>query len=432
MTTTAPRLAHRPAGPPPLAEPPPDHRTAPRADTVLDAARGREIAERWVAEHLPERTVVGTRSHTAYYRDRDDTSFRVSVDLDAGTGLTLLLRGSGRRATAFPHDPDLPTLAPLLRPEVAEALVHEQLGIPYPRWCTVSVVHHPRTGACVLRYEFADRSRGASRTSEVYLKVYPTAAQAGDAAARAESLGSQVISAPDGTAVRLPRLLAHLPARHAVVLESVAPGRRLPPVTAREAGAALAALHRHRATAPLPLVTAADRLAAVEAEVAFTAGPWPEVARRVDAALDRVRPLLARPLREAPVLSHGDFTPSQVLRRTDGLAVIDLDTLCLGEPAADLGRFLAYRALAVAREERRTPRPLTGPRPRREVGTEEFLAGYGQPLVPSMGLTSRVLAYRALTLAHVALHATRRLKEERTSLALALLEQARPTEGVAR
>lgn len=399
---------------------------------MLDPERGHRVAARWVAEHLPDREVVGTRTHTAYYRGRGEVSVRVSVELDAGTDVTLLLREPGPRTSAFPHDPDLPTLAPLLRPEVAEALVAEHLGVPYPHWCTVTVVHHPRTGACVLRYEFADRSSGTDRAREVYLKVYPTVEGAAAAAARLTSLGAHRLSAPNGTAVRLPRLLAHLPDRHTVVLESVRAPRRLAPPGPREAGVALAALHRHRPAGPLPLVTATERLAAVTADAELVRDPWPEVSDRVAAALEPVRRVLERPAPGSPVLVHGDFTPSQVLTRPDGLAVVDLDTLCRSEPAADLGRYLAYRSLAVARQARRAPRPLTGAPAGTQVGTGEFLAGYGQPDVPAMELTSRVLAHRALTLAHVALNAARRFKQERTALALALLEQVRPTEGVLR
>jgi hypothetical protein len=435
MTATTRRL-HDPVapGPAPVRTRPTATAPAgpPTAATVLDQQRGRRLAERWAAEHLPEREVVGTRTHTAYYRGRGEVSVRVSVELDAGTDVTLLVRHPGERVQPFPCDPDLPTLAPLLRPEVAEALVVEHLGVPHPHWCTVSVVHHPRTGACVLRYEFADRSDGTDRAREVYLKVYPTAEAAAAAAARLTSLGAHLLTAPDGSAVRLPRLLAHLPSRQAVVLESVRVPHRLGSPTPGEAGAALAALHRHRPAGPLPVVSAADRLAALEAELALVRGPWPEVANRVDAALEPVRRLLGHPGHSTPVLSHGDFTPSQVLRRPDGLAVVDLDTLCLAEPAADLGRFLAYRALAAAREERRAVPPPAGPPARPRVGSGDFLAGYGQPDVPPMELSSRVLAYRSLNLAHVALNAARRFKEERTALALALLEQARPTEGAFR
>src|SRR5207247_2136883 len=55
----------------------------------------------------------------------------------------------------------------------------------------------------------------------------------------------------------------------------------------------------------------------------------------------------SRPM--GPRLCHGDFRHSQILFEGPARALLDLDTLCQAEPALDLGHFLAYLRLSVAR-----------------------------------------------------------------------------------
>ena len=121
----------------------------------------------------------------------------------------------------------------------------------------------------------------------------------------------------------------------------------------------------------------------------------------------------------APVLSHGDFTPSQVLLDRGRPGVVDLDTLCRAEPALDLGRFLAHVRLLVAK--------LTGA-PGATLVVEPshaFLRGYcgddGRTVAGDDG--GRVAFYVGTTLARSALHACRQLKDERLEIALELLDQ---------
>ena len=120
------------------------------------------------------------------------------------------------------------------------------------------------------------------------------------------------------------------------------------------------------------------------------------------------------------MLCHGDFTPSQVL--IDGhtvCGIVDFDTVCWGDAAMDLGRFLAHLDLLVTKELGQSAQPL------REHLAHSLLAGY-RDVVGVAGvdqsLLGRVALFRSMSLASTALHACRQLKERRMSLALSLLE----------
>jgi aminoglycoside phosphotransferase (APT) family kinase protein len=124
-----------------------------------------------------------------------------------------------------------------------------------------------------------------------------------------------------------------------------------------------------------------------------------------------------------PVLCHGDFTPGQVVRVSGGLGLLDLDTVALGDPASDIGRFLAYAAM---REE--TVGDSASPA---AAARTDFLTAYGisPGAADEAGLEVRVWAHRRLNLALIALRATRRFKSARAALALTLLDTSDPNPG---
>ena len=123
----------------------------------------------------------------------------------------------------FPDDPFLPTLADVLRRAVAESL----LGGMVPGLASgggtsgyrAVVVHHPREGACVLRFELAG--------AEVYAKVYPLPEDASAAADALGAVGAREVVAPGSDVVRLPGVLGVSTALRTTFLESLAPRRSL-------------------------------------------------------------------------------------------------------------------------------------------------------------------------------------------------------------
>jgi aminoglycoside phosphotransferase (APT) family kinase protein len=120
------------------------------------------------------------------------------------------------------------------------------------------------------------------------------------------------------------------------------------------------------------------------------------------------------------VLSHGDFTPSQVLL-LDGRApaVLDLDTLCWADPAQDLGRYLAQVVLLTAKAGDPSPGDTV------ECLAEELVGGYVEASArPDFETPApdRIAFFMSTSLARAALNSCRQLKGYRLELALSLLE----------
>ncbi len=67
----------------------------------------------------------------------------------------------------------------------------------------------------------------------------------------------------------------------------------------------------------------------------------PGLERRVAGLVDRIESRLGTLRAEPLCLIHGDFKPSQLLVAGERPALVDLDRACLGDPALDLGNFLA-------------------------------------------------------------------------------------------
>jgi hypothetical protein len=336
----------------------------------------------------------------------------------------------------FPVDPELPTLARALEPE----LWHRLPGSDQPReQSAVEVVHYPREGACVLRYHFNNLENGHLEASgrTLYGKVY-----ADHAGRTVHRFLTGLAGQPAGSgqaSTQFPNPVAYAPRQHLLVTEPL-PGLPMIPdmlkatwaepqanraafhgVTLRAAlrasGEALVSLHGAEVT-PAPVHTATGELASLRRDLDIVARDWPDVAADVEEALLRLTP---SDLDQGDmVLSHGDYTPSQVLLAAGRPAVVDLDTLCWADPALDLGRFMAQLELLGAKKGGAGARRLV------EELCEEFLFGYetaaqdsGRAYVPP---TDRIAFYRATTLARSALHSCRQLKDRRLEVATSLLE----------
>jgi ABC-type multidrug transport system fused ATPase/permease subunit len=350
-----------------------------------------------------------------------------------------LVAGHGLALHAFPLDPDLPTLARAMNPSTVALLACAPRSASPPE---VHVVHHPRDGACVLRYTFAG-DEGATPTS-LYAKVYPDSG--GDVVeVFLEALAEGRHARGDGPVPSFPRPVLYAPSLRLLVTDEL-PGQPVIPALLRTvladpatdrddadrvalraavhaAGTSLAALHgSDLATAPVR--SAARERAVLRRERELVSRYWPEVAEAVDEAVDGRLAAAAPP--PDLVLSHGDFTPAQVLVEGDGTAVVDLDTLCWADPALDLGRFLAHLELLAAKRGGPSATPVVY-----EL-TRSFLDGYGGATARTAAAAEaadRIALYRAATLARTALRACRQLKDYRLGLALSLLDATTSRKG---
>ncbi len=105
------------------------------------------------------------------------------------------------------------------------------------------------------------------------------------------------------------------------------------------AGGILARFHSQRSTGLTPLsreLEVAQLLIAARAVAAICAH-LAEKAR--DLALRIAWVLLSAPVIRKPI--HGDFYPDQAILKEDGITLIDLDAAVRGDPAIDLGNFIA-------------------------------------------------------------------------------------------
>lgn len=424
------------------------------AHEVLDPSFGAALARRWLADHWPGARLQRARAHSALYRGGDDLSVRVGVEVrrpGAGADLTLLvrIRSGAITTTAFPDDPSLPTLPALLDPAAAAEVIRAAVPTVDLRPPTVVeplVVHHPRTGACVLRYVLRDApapvsapaSAPVSGDLELYAKVYPSAVETRAAATALGGVGASRLHGEHGSSVRLPRLLGLDEEHRVVFLESLGsdhPGGEVRPEGAAQVLRSLHAALPARAPAYVPPPIEVDR---VHAELVLARTIWPELARTVADGVSRAAMVLAGSGEGPVVLSHGDFTPSQLLRLDDGsIGLVDLDTLRMAEAASDLGHFLAYAELDLARRGVQAGGAdgavlASGSRAERWALQERFLTAYASAVPGEAVDPQRVRAYRALSLAMTALRSARRFKEERVRLALALLDDTHDADGGAR
>jgi len=184
----------------------------------------------------------------------------------------------------------------------------------------------------------------------------------------------------------------------------------------REAGLALAALHTiRRAAAPRCVPGQLEH--ELDRELDLVGQVWPKNAAAIRAHCGE-RPAAAGRAVEQ-VLCHGDYTPSQVLfQGGQASGLVDFDTVCWGDPAMDLGRFVAHLDLLLGKVHGRLPGPLA------HRLHAEFLSGYRQvaPGALDDALLDRVDGFRTLALARSALHACRQLKDRRFELAASLLD----------
>jgi aminoglycoside phosphotransferase (APT) family kinase protein len=190
-------------------------------------------------------------------------------------------------------------------------------------------------------------------------------------------------------------------------------------------GRALALLHAGRA-GTVPTRASVDVVSELLRGLDVVAKVWPQTAHSVQRYLQPVTRDLAGPV--TAVLCHGDYTPSQVLStrgRVTGL--VDFDAVCWGDPAMDLGRFLAHLDLLVTKVSMNRGPTLTVElagcllRAYHDASAGRVLIGHE--------FMRRVAAYRALSLATSAVRSCRQLKDRRLSVAMSLLQTAEDWTG---
>ncbi|WP_020579397.1 ABC transporter transmembrane domain-containing protein [Actinopolymorpha alba] len=358
----------------------------------------------------------------------------------------VVVPGTGLALHPFPLDPALVTLPLAVDPAVVAKALRDHLPDAHGRakdeW-TVHVVHHPREGGCVLRFDGGPRRAGGSGIPStdsgvtVFGKVY------GDGRGQITAATLQALAAPPVRAtsangdLRVPRLVGYVPDLR-LLFTGVVPGEpllragswawsagRAEPAAhgvldmMTAAGRLLAELHRRRVLRLRPY-SRADELGALAGEADRIEPVWPDLAERARQRLALLHERARSVAESWRVLCHGDFTPAQILASAGGLALVDFDTVCRAEPALDLGRFLAHLQLAGVKAGGTEAWPLL------DELSGAFLRAYAEASTPwaelDRPLLDRVALYRDASLLRTALHGCRQLKDARMKLALAMLD----------
>ena len=232
----------------------------------------------------------------------------------------------------FPWDHRLPTLARAVDPtDVGGAL-----GIPVR---TAAPVGYWPGVRCQIRYE--------TNEGTLFGKVFPDASGE-DVGRRLAGLATALEGASELVVPRVRAWIAPLELLVTTPLAGDALGECLRRGTSGEViGRVAAALARLHATA-LPDVSRrfapTDDLAIVQQWVAFAGAVFPELEadlRNALARLEQARPVRDRP----PTLVHRDFYDRQVLIGGTHVGLLDLDTLCQGDPEIDVANFCAHLVL---------------------------------------------------------------------------------------
>ena len=298
----------------------------------------------------------------------------------------------------FPNDWRLPSLARLTSPGEMLPILVAALGNeaePHQWRCDVSVLKYRPHNRCVLLYKV--RAPDSDDRREVVGKVYKNATKAAKTYAKQRRLHA----AAADRGLTIPRPLALVDELNLVLMDRVrgASMQNLlhmnadPEPMARTAAAALATLHS------LPFEGSDVRgfphlLMRYRKQVDCLRLVAPDLAAEIDNLVSRIERWEGECAPVAPCLIHGDYTLDQLLLGDGGVAIVDLDSIGPGDPAIDVGSFMAKcRTNAQLMGEKRAELP------------EYFLAEYLARAGAGSGFAERAQVYCSLKFVRKAVRA---------------------------
>jgi aminoglycoside phosphotransferase (APT) family kinase protein len=375
--------------------------------------------DRWRAEGDHRLRASATRVHNVRYEpgQRCRIAWEVEVSSEEGRARDTLgvieIRPETSCVRGFWEDPDLPQLAEAVTP--ARATHHLSSFAPGSAVERVHPAQYHPGSRCTLRYDMT----GSAMPPVLFGKVLSS--DAGYLLDVAQAIRGSVteghrspIVEPLGWCEPLRMLLlspcVDATELHEIVFDPAVPAERRRRWTC-EAGSTLARLHAAPVSG-LGWRGIGDDLAELQAagDVVATCAPatWPVF----DAALERLSSL---PWTEQPrVTSHGAFRTDQLLA-VDGRAVmVDLDGLCLADPARDIGNLLAYLRWKAIRQ------PHHAAFIHEAAGS--FLQGYGR--LARLPDGSRIAVHQAASMLKIAERRFQRLEVTTWPLVPRLVEEA--------
>lgn len=307
-----------------------------------------------------------------------------------------------------PLDEDLQGLSWALDPETMQPVLSRYLSLDNGHWtCTTDILGHRLGRRCIVRYTLQSNTPSPQPSPRIYTaigKVYKSRANRAQEVFNAmQSLWQNGfnIQAPDH--IRIPKPLACLPEWQLILMEDV-PGK---PMTGfetanldtafTETGKVIAKLHQSKLELSKKFLPE-DEIRLLESWVETVSQVYPELKPLLEPALNEVQPALSSQQDFELRPAHRDFYEKQIIFDRPWTVLIDFDTLCLSEPALDLGNFLAHLKLA------RLQGILNS-----ENWEEYFLAGYDPN--PPLKFLKRVKTYTKSSLLRLACHHSLRPKD---------------------
>jgi len=264
---------------------------------------------------------------------------------------------------AFPNDQVLDGLRMAANPKrIQRALYAHDDEFPTEQWrisdsrLTITPVRFKPEKRAVLRVDTRAKHRqtGAKHPLRVYLRVHGKG-EGRQAADLMQRLHDHFAS---HATVRAPRPLAYL-AEPQVTLVADAGGEpmRWDLSGSQAAGTTLAALHGMKGE-DFPVCPEREVLRGVADTAATIAELAPELAGEAEGVAASLDVLAADGDGTAPAFVHGDFHPGQLLKRDDGVVLLDFDRSYGGDPIADLGNYAAHLIFRSLVGSAPDPRPL--------------------------------------------------------------------------
>lgn len=339
----------------------------PQLGALLEGGSASEILAR--ALGAPEEAV---RARGRYLRYKPATSLIVHYDVETPTGPyeATIMVAPGRNLARRAHRPETLALSSRVEPPTGaeRAVAFDPSTTALVQWLPLDLwlpaltlapdglrsalraagVPVPVGGPQWERLAYNPRRRAVIRLDDYVVKIHATADGFGNAA-RSLRAGASLSGI---RTTHLEALEEHLLVTVQPWIEGHArPGDR---EAAEGAGDLLSRLHdTPRQLAGLQVLAPGDQLAAAGATAQLAEILVPHLAPRLTEVMQVLE--AGQPEPASMVVSHGDYDASQLVVTDNGLAVIDIDTLCLAPAAFDAGNYVA------AAVTRRAHEPSAGP-----------------------------------------------------------------------
>jgi tRNA A-37 threonylcarbamoyl transferase component Bud32 len=277
------------------------------------------------------------------FADARDAVRQASKAVKAGAGAGICLVDDHRSLLRrFPVDRCLPALATLVDPE-ARGLLMSAVAPQEPelRTAELETLHYKPERRYVGKLSVDGEARAGVKLYEE--RDFPAAWRSAKA----------IRNLPASDRLSVSRALGRSKQQRIIVsrwvsgepLNAWLRGPAIEPSRIQGIGAALAAFHR-QGPATLAPVTREQEAAATFAAAGAVAGLEPRLAHLARRLASRIASgLLSDPALLSAATAHrcihGDFSADQILLDADRIAIIDYDQAGAGDPAADLGSFIA-------------------------------------------------------------------------------------------